>query len=342
MHFGWCQTNRLLVFALYLVVGVHSFPGLLSWSIRNDEEIPLPRTAHSNRGILHSDIILNQQKQQVFHHPLLPHGSTNSMTVVPSYKTVSLGTLQMVQGRMSLSPRIVHSLLYWRDNLSGNSMAGAISLGHGINTEAAAVIVRKIASGIQSALSDWWWTFPMILAVWPAYRWFCLSVPTVTPNWWKMTCMQYIRKSPDQFAVVSLFLLSNASYFLTSACFFGLSSKWAMPYQNKKIQFTDLGYGVLACGFVSTVFHSLQAHATNLISEAACFVDHGVALTCFLYFCRVCGLPRQKRVLVTGGIGLLALALPLQPAYTWLHSAWHVLSALAALLWGLQKKQVQQ
>ena len=201
----------------------------------------------------------------------------------------------------------------------------------------------------RNILRNWWWSSPMALAALPACNWALFQKALLTPEWWKMTCMEYIRHSPDCLWVVSVFLLSNISYFLVAACFFGTTKETSAPDSQFTVSlggetrevstYSDLGVGVAACGIVSAFFHTLQAMGTSAWAEAACYMDHGFALTTFLYFWRVCGSPFQrKRVWITGVIGLGALAVPAKPGYAWLHSSWHVLSAVTALLWGLQKK----
>ena len=96
-----------------------------------------------------------------------------------------------------------------------------------------------------------------------------------------------------------------------------------------------LGAWVLLAGLVSTIFHSVQTLGDYAIAEGWCYLDHGVAISAILYFFRICGRP-NKIVWTLGGTGLVALSIP--NGYAWLHSVWHVLSAAAAVVWGLQQK----
>jgi hypothetical protein len=97
---------------------------------------------------------------------------------------------------------------------------------------------------------------------------------------------------------------------------------------------TWLSLWLLLSGFVSTLFHAVQAYGDYAVAEGWCYLDHGVAISATLYFLHYCKAPRRL-TWVVGGLGVALLALPL-PGYLFLHSTWHVLSAGAATLWALQ------
>jgi hypothetical protein len=88
---------------------------------------------------------------------------------------------------------------------------------------------------------------------------------------------------------------------------------------------------------MSTIFHIVQAVGDPLLAEALCYLDHGIAISGGLYFWHICGRP-SKTTLAIGSVGIVALCLPLRPGYAWLHSAWHFLSAAAAVAWTQQGK----
>jgi hypothetical protein len=95
-----------------------------------------------------------------------------------------------------------------------------------------------------------------------------------------------------------------------------------------------LGVWILLAGAVSTIFHSVQALGSYVIAESLCYVDHGVAISAFLYYFKTCGFP-SKKVWALGIAGLLALVFT-HPFYAVLHSLWHFLSAAAATLWAIE------
>ena len=91
---------------------------------------------------------------------------------------------------------------------------------------------------------------------------------------------------------------------------------------------------MLSSGLISTVFHTEQALGSYALANSLCYIDHAIAGTATFYFFHTCGLP-SKRVWALGVAGLACLAIP-HPAYAWLHSSWHFLSAGAATLWALE------
>lgn len=99
---------------------------------------------------------------------------------------------------------------------------------------------------------------------------------------------------------------------------------------------TWLAVWLLLAGSVSTLFHAVQAFGEYSVAEGWCYLDHGVAIAATLYFAHYCHAPRTP-ALILGLIGVAALALPL-PGYLGWHSAWHFVSAGAAVLWATQPK----
>ena len=95
-----------------------------------------------------------------------------------------------------------------------------------------------------------------------------------------------------------------------------------------------LGIWVLACGLISTIFHSVQALGSFAVANALCYVDHAFAISAAFYFLKTCGMP-SRRTLTIGVISLITLAVT-YPGYAWLHSTWHYLSALTATKWAVE------
>jgi hypothetical protein len=183
-----------------------------------------------------------------------------------------------------------------------------------------------------------WWIFPMFLAVVPLYVSLIQGTTVSMPHWWQVVRFDGILASQDAALVVACFLLSNISYFLSGLYLL----KRFPPERNEQssrllpTRFTILGLSVLACGLVSTIFHSVQALGAYhySLAESWCYVDHAFAISTTFYFFETCGRP-SRLVWALGLAGLVALAVT-YPGYAWLHSSWHLLSSAAATVWGVQ------
>ena len=229
-----------------------------------------------------------------------------------------------------------------------------------------AAVSTALSNGKQTALvilQKSWWTLPLTLCFVPPISLLAWQQHALTPSWWKMTTMDYIwQQSCPAAAIVGIFLVSNICYFLAGASLLmqfppqkvavdvdnnfessslSSSSTTLTQQQWQFCRYSGLGLWVLAAGLMSTIFHSAQALCHNLLAEALCYLDHGIAGASVFYFWHVCGHPRTWNTLVCGVTGLVLLCYNSIPGYAWLHSAWHVFSAAAALMWAQQVKQEQ-
>jgi hypothetical protein len=200
-----------------------------------------------------------------------------------------------------------------------------------------ATIATAVAAmgAIQGAVKEYWWSFPLLLCLAPAaFQVFCQTAIT-TPEFWKMTNMQYILHSPDAAMVIGCFLGSNIAYFLAGAFLL-----YRFP---RRSFYPGLGWWTISAGLISTVFHTVQAIGDHTLAEGLCYVDHGIAGAAILYFWKVCGNPPPTKTFWSITIaGLAALSLPLNPGYAWLHSTWHFLSAASAIIWAMEGKLRRQ
>lgn len=234
---------------------------------------------------------------------------------------------------------------------------------------------QTLQACLHHGRTHYWWTWPLLLCFIPPVHWALTQQPALTPTFWRMVNMEYIRQSRDALCVIAVFLGSNASYLLSAVWLLirlppssraaRRTRKKPVPVQHSEgtysghlaqlsrkrptckkrrgviCRYSALGWGVLTAGIVSTVFHTVQALGDTVTAEALCYLDHGVAGTAVFYFWHTCGTPRGW-TLILGGVGLVALSLPLRPGYAWLHSLWHVLSAAAAVAWSMQGKAARR
>ena len=193
--------------------------------------------------------------------------------------------------------------------------------------------LASVAKGIGTAFRRSWWCLPMLLAVVPLYSSVVLGTPASMPSWWPLTRMDHIFKSPYAKLIIGIFLGSNISYFISGSYLLlretGTLAHATLPKTLKG--YPLLGVLVLAAGSVSTAFHSVQALGCFQLANVLCYIDHAVAISAIFYFWHRCGKPsRTTAVLSAVGLGTLVVA---GPHYAWLHSAWHLLSASAAVVW---------
>lgn len=199
-------------------------------------------------------------------------------------------------------------------------------------------------SQAKAVAKTYWWTSPLVLCLIPLYAEIALQTKAHFPVWWKMVDMTYIFESSNAHSVVLCFLASNVSYLFSGLYLLRRfpprkfpAARMASVFSWTTSRYTWLSFWVLAAGFISTIFHSVQALGDYHVAEALCFLDHGIAIAAVGYFWNVCGRP-SRAVWLLGGTGMLCLSCPIRPGYAWLHSAWHILSAAAAVAWGRQSK----
>lgn len=176
----------------------------------------------------------------------------------------------------------------------------------------------------------------MALAIVPVYSSLVWNVLPTMPHWWPLTRMDQLFTSPSWNLIVTVFLSSNLFYFASGAYLLGrfsLLSKTAYAGKTGLKGFPMLGGLIMTAGAVSTTFHYFQALGSFRIAEALCYVDHAVAISSILYFWHRCGRPGlAASLMAAAGFATLAITQPLV-IYPYLHSAWHGLSAGAAVFW---------
>eukprot|EP00521_Asterionellopsis_glacialis_P015711 CAMPEP_0195296690 /NCGR_PEP_ID=MMETSP0707-20130614/19983_1 /TAXON_ID=33640 /ORGANISM="Asterionellopsis glacialis, Strain CCMP134" /LENGTH=271 /DNA_ID=CAMNT_0040358273 /DNA_START=300 /DNA_END=1115 /DNA_ORIENTATION=+ len=223
-------------------------------------------------------------------------------------------------------------------------------------------ISRASWKGAKQTLRRSWWVLPMFLALVPVYCAIVHQANAVTPSWWKLVKVDSILKSDSASLLVGAFLLSNLSYFFSGLYLLFVYPKKALmtttnnnnsvveqpmkttttPTTHHHHHHKSLASWMLAAGAVSTIFHAVQALGPYEMAESFCYLDHAVALSAGGYFLKRCGNP-SLRTWAVGGAGLTLLCL--NSGYAFLHSAWHFVSAAAAVAWahdGMEKKKVQQ
>ena len=191
--------------------------------------------------------------------------------------------------------------------------------------DAASDVMETCKETVQQA----WWMAPMTLALVPLYSLILTGTSAQMPSWWSCVPLSQI---PQASATIFGFLASNIAYFIS-----GMTLIHRFPCKRFLIptKFTMLGVWIGLAGLVSTIFHSVQALGSHPVAESLCYIDHGVALSAGMYYFDTLGMP-SKKVWMLGIIGLLLLAIPDQLLYSMTHSLWHLFSAAAATVWGLE------
>ena len=203
--------------------------------------------------------------------------------------------------------------------------------------------------GAKYALSRSWWCFPFLLTVYPLFYFLAAGKPATSPSFWSMPILSSLIHSPSARAIITGFLLSNISYFLSGLYLLDVipDVRWAIPSRRKLMEkkvdepgFSEnplLGTLILLCGVMSVLYHTFQTIGAQYhhIAEAFYYIDHGFAISSILYFLNLCGVP-GKRTLALGTTGLVLLATgSIRGAefYAFIHSFWHFFSAGASLSW---------
>jgi len=179
----------------------------------------------------------------------------------------------------------------------------------------------------------------MFLALFPVYSLAILGTHATTPAWWPMVRLDGLAGRPSATLVIGGFLLSNIPYFASGLYLLdmiprrgGSAARGERRSGAGHSTYPLLGGLVLACGFVSSVYHGVQAVGPHHTAEALFYVDHGLAISSFFYFLTQCGLPSRKTLLL-GTTGIALLAAPAGEAYAFLHSIWHLVSAGVTVSW---------
>ena len=203
--------------------------------------------------------------------------------------------------------------------------------------------------GARYALSRSWWCFPFVLTVYPLFYFLAAGKPATSPSFWSMPILSSLIHSPSAGVIITGFLLSNLSYFLSGLYLLDLipDVRWAIPSRRKLMEkkvnepgFSEnplLGTLILLCGVMSVLYHTFQTIGAQYhhIAETFYYIDHGFAISSILYFLNLCGVP-GKRTLALGTTGLVLLAtgsIRGAETYAFIHSFWHFFSAGASLSW---------
>ena len=177
---------------------------------------------------------------------------------------------------------------------------------------------------VQSALHNFWWSFPLLLCAVPLYTLAVLQTLPVTPDFWKLVRLE----TASCCSWVAAFLASNASYYIAAAYLhLGIdttttttkpaSGRW--PRAPCRPSFTP----------------SRRRDTTASRKRSATWTTAWRARP-FSTFGTPVAHPRAGPG-PWALAGLVALAWPsggaLSLLYPTLHSLWHVLSALCAVVW---------
>lgn len=212
--------------------------------------------------------------------------------------------------------------------------------------------------GARYAASRSWWCFPFLLTVYPLFYFLAAGKPATSPAFWSMPVLSSLIHSPSAGVIITGFLLSNISYFLSGLYLLDLipDVRWAIPSRRKLTEKKEMGPGfsenpllgtlILLCGVCSCLYHTFQTIGPQYhsIAETFFYIDHGFAISSILYFLNLCGVP-GKRTLALGTTGLVLLAtgsIRGAETYAFIHSFWHFFSAGASVSWahdGLEKKR---
>lgn len=196
-------------------------------------------------------------------------------------------------------------------------------------------LVMTTTTGTGIAVKQAWWCFPLILVLVPIHAMLTGQYAQM-PEFWPLIDLGSL--TPLSFMG---FLASNVFYFLSGLF---LLNKIRLPeisssktFQRMNVSFHTsrkpmLGASVMLSGLVSLIYHTFQGMGHTPIAESLCYVDHGVALSCSLYFLKQCGIPSYKTLSI-GIPSLGLLAAPVVETYPFLHSLWHLLSAVVTISW---------
>jgi hypothetical protein len=281
--------------------------------------------------------------------PYLP-STVTSRSSRSSSSTVSSGAIAAL---LSLTQATTQRCGQWLESVVAST------------TNVASVCLQNLYEILQFVATRYWWTLPAIVlcGVVPCHTLLVSHTLPMTPSFWKLVNMDFVHSMAHAVTTIALFLASNVSYLVAALYLWSKSalaaqqSWWAVAQTSPLVSSTNqiptnatatlatatvvrwpaaLGGWTMAAGCMSTIFHTVQAYGDFGLAEALCYWDHGVAGTAILYFWYACGRP-SARTWACMTAGLAALAFPITavcpPLYPALHASWHVLSAVAALVW---------
>ena len=220
----------------------------------------------------------------------------------------------------------------------------------------ARAILSASLVGAKYAASRSWWCFPFVLTVYPLFYFLAAGKPVTSPAFWSMPVLSSLIHSPSAGVIITGFLLSNLSYFLSGLYLLDLipDVRWAIPSRRKLMEKKEAGPGfsenpllgtmILLCGVCSVLYHTFQTIGPHEVAETFYYIDHGFAISSMFYFLNLCGVP-GKRTLALGTVGLVLLAtgsIRGAETYAFIHSFWHFFSAGASVSWahdGLEKQR---
>jgi hypothetical protein len=209
-------------------------------------------------------------------------------------------------------------------------------------------LIGATSQGAGLAIRQYWWCFPMMLALVPMYA-ILTGEYARMPEFWPLIDLGFLKDMPISFAGFlgsNIFYLLSGLFLLNKIHVPNSSSQKGESFERKKISFHTsrnpmLGVLVMTSGFVSLTYHTFQALGRLEIAESLCFVDHGVAISCFFYFLQRCGIPSYKTLSI-GIPSMCLLSFPVVETYPFLHSIWHLLSAGTTISWafdGVDKRK---
>jgi hypothetical protein len=284
--------------------------------------------------------------------------SSSSRTSSSSRSAVTVDSAAAAATLLSLTQATTQRCGQWLESVVVSSI------------NAASLCLQNLYDILQFLATRYWWTLPAIFlcGIVPCHTLLVSHTLPLTPSFWKLVNMDFVHSMAHAVTTIALFLASNVSYLVAALYLWSKSAAaaqvaaplWPNRIARRNPLFSSttnqttistatlattatsvqwpaaLGGWTMAAGCMSTIFHTVQAYGDFGLAEALCYWDHGVAGTAILYFWYACGRP-SARTCACMTAGLAALAFPITavcpPLYPALHAAWHVLSAMAALIW---------
>mmetsp|Transcript_22374 Transcript_22374/g.47027 ORF Transcript_22374/g.47027 Transcript_22374/m.47027 type:complete len:326 (-) Transcript_22374:36-1013(-) len=227
-----------------------------------------------------------------------------------------------------------------RSRFETRNNGGAVSspyLNTSILLQGAGNLLASLASSAIELLRKYWWSFPMVLALFPPYCVLFKGTYASMPDWWSVVNRDNFATAKITNWSIASFLGSNIAYALSGIYlhqrfrFCERSQRGSLEFRPSR--FSNLGVWILVAGLISTIFHSVQALGSYALAESLCYLDHAVAGSATFYFFDTCGIPSKVTSLI-GALAITTLVIS-TPSYAWFHSSWHYLSAAAATRWAI-------